>query len=260
MSSDPIIVETHGKVALWRLNRPELRNALSEELKGALERHALDFVNDDSLNCLVLTGMDEFFCAGGDLRTMDSSRRGVDVRKRLQKTYKFMKLLTASEKIVIVAVNGAAVGAGFALALTGDIIVASDRAYFMSGYSRVGVLPDLALLYNLPRAVGMPRAKDLMITNERVSASDALAYGLVTRVFPHDELQERTLRLAQSIADGPSVSIGLTKSLLNLSRNDSLDGFLLREESGQAIVFDSDDFLEGNRAFKEKRAPRFSGR
>lgn len=260
MSSEPLIVETHGKVALWRMNRPDIRNALSDELKLALEEQARNFVNDDRLNCVVLTGMDKVFCAGGDLRTMDSSRRGVDVRKRLQKTYRFMKLLTASEKVVISAVNGAAVGGGFALALTGDIIVASDQAYFMSGYARVGVLPDLALLYNLPRAVGVPRAKDLMLTNERVGAAEALSLGLVSRVFPHEEMLERAMRLAKSIADGPSVSLGLTKSLLNLSRNDSLDGFLLREETGQAIVFDSDDFIEGNRAFKEKREPKFQGR
>jgi 2-(1,2-epoxy-1,2-dihydrophenyl)acetyl-CoA isomerase len=260
MKTDPLVVETHGKVALWRMSRPEVRNALSDELKLALEEKAHEFINNDSLKCVVLTGVDRVFCAGGDLRTMDSSRRGVDVRKRLQKTYRFMKLLTGSEKVVIMAVNGAAVGAGLALALTGDIIIASDQAYFMSGYSRVGVLPDLALLYNLPRAIGMPRAKDLMMTNERISAAEALSMGLVSRVVPHDEILERAMRLAGSIADGPSVSLGLTKSLLNLGHNDSLEEFLLREETGQAVVFDSDDFAEGNRAFKEKREPRFQGR
>lgn len=260
MSKEPLIVETRGPVAIWRLNNPEIRNPFTAELKMSLAENAARFVADDAMRAVVITGSDECFCAGGDLRNMDVDRRTVAVRQRLKLTHGWMKILVNSEKPVIMAVNGAAVGAGVSFALTGDIVVASDRAFFMSGFPKVGVLPDLAVLYNLPRAIGLPQAKDFLMTNRRVDAQTALSMGMVSRVYPHEELLEGAVALATEIAEGPGVSIGLTKSLLNLSQNDSLEAFLLREETAQAVVFGTEDFAEGNLAFREKRKPVFKGR
>ena len=260
MSRIPLIVETRGPVAIWRLNNPEVRNPLTAELKTALAEAAERFVSDENLKSLVFTGSEECFCAGGDLRNMTTDRRTIAVRSRMKSTHAWMKLLVASEKPVIMAVKGAAVGAGTSLALVGDIVVASDRAYFMSGFPKVGVLPDCALLYNLPRAIGLPAAKDFLMTNRRIDAETALKMGLISRIFPHDGLLDGAIAIAQEIAEGPGVSIGLTKSLLNLSQNDSLEAFLLREETAQAVVFGTEDFAEGNLAFREKRKPNFRGR
>lgn len=260
MSKQALIVETRGPVAIWRMNNPEIRNPLTTEMKIALGEAAAKFVSDQTLKTLVFTGTGECFCAGGDLRNMADDRSTVAVRTRMQLTHAWMKLLVASEKPMICAVNGAAVGAGTSLALVGDIVVASDRAYFMAGFPKVGVLPDCALLYNLPRAVGLPAAKDFLMTNRRVDAEAALKMGLISRIFPHDELLEGAIAIAQEIAEGPGVSIGLTKSLLNMSQNDSLETFLLREETAQAVVFGTEDFAEGNLAFREKRKPKFKGK
>jgi 2-(1,2-epoxy-1,2-dihydrophenyl)acetyl-CoA isomerase len=259
MSRHPLIVERLGPVAVWRLNNPEIRNPLSAELKAALAEQAQSFVADSSLKALVVTGSDECFCAGGDLRSLDLDRRTVAVRQRMRMTHSWMKLLAHSDKPVIMAVNGAAVGAGVSLALTGDIIVASERAFFMAGFPKVGVLPDLAILYNLPRAVGAPQAKDFLMTNRRVDAQTALSMGMISRVFAHDELLAGAIAIATDLANGPGVAIGLTKSLLDLSHNDTLETFLLREEAAQAIVFGTEDFAEGSSAFREKRKPSFKG-
>src|SRR6476646_5423448 len=164
MSKLPLIVETRGPVAIWRLNNPEIRHPLTAELKAALAEAA--------------------------------------VRSRMKSTHAWMKLLVASEKPAIMAVNGAAVGAGTSLALVGDIVVASDRAYFMSGFPKVGVLPDCAFLYNLPRAIGLPAAKDFLMTNRRIDAETALKMGLISRVFPHDGLLDGAIAIAQEIAEG----------------------------------------------------------
>ena len=135
MSRMPLIVETRGPVAIWRLNNPEIRNPLTAELKTALAEAAERFVSDENLKSLVVTGSEECFCAGGDLRNMTTDRRTVAVRSRMKSTNAWMKLLVASEKPVIMAVNGAAVGAGTSLALVGDIapFFPFDRAEFHVG-------------------------------------------------------------------------------------------------------------------------------
>lgn len=260
MPDAQLLREARGAVEIWKLNSPQLRNALTHETKELLERYAAAFVDNPERKCVIITGTEEFFCAGGDIRDMEADRAAPAVRKRLDLTHSWMKALAACEKPVITAVNGAAVGAGFSLALTGDIVIASDRAYFMAGFSRVGVLPDMALLYHLPRAVGLPRAKDILITGPKITSAEALAMGIVSRVYPHATLSEEAIGLAERIAAGPSMSIGLTKSLLNLNGSDSLESFLHREQLGQAVVFSSEDFLEGTRSFKEKRKPQFKGR
>ncbi|WP_378941417.1 enoyl-CoA hydratase/isomerase family protein [Mesorhizobium sp. ANAO-SY3R2] len=260
MSSQPLVVDTHGPVAVWRLNRPEIRNPLTAELKMAFAEQAARFIADDGLKSLVVTGTDDCFCAGGDLRSLDMDRRTVAVQQRMRSSHSWMKLLVNSDKPVIMAVNGAAVGAGASLALMGDIVVASDTAYFMSGFPKVGVLPDLAILYNLPRLVGLAHAKDFLMTSRRVDAHMAMSMGMVSRVLPRDELLDGAIQIAAEMANGPLVSLGLTKALLNHSQGDSLEAFLLREEAAQAVVFGTDDFLEGATAFREKRKPDFKGR
>lgn len=260
MTQDVLQAQAVDGVLLLQLRAPEVRNALSAEMKQALHAQARRFVEDDALRCLLITGCDAVFCAGGDLRTMQSDRSTVGVRRRMALTHASIRLLAECEKPVVTAVNGAAVGAGLSLALMGDVVVAAEEAYFMAGFANVGVLPDMGLLYHLPRAVGRVQANDLLLSNRRVAAQEALALGLVSRVLPQAEFLEQALELARGIAAGPSVSFGLARALMAGSYKDSFSEFLLKESLAQAVVFGTDDFAEGVSAFGAKRKPLFAGR
>ncbi len=260
MTQEPVVIEAAEGVLSVRMNALENRNAIGAEMKQALHAMAQRFAEDDSLRCLLLTGSEDIFCAGGDLRTMQSDRSTVGVRRRMALTHASIRVLMGCEKPVVTAVNGAAVGAGLSLALIGDVVVAAEGAYFMAGFPNVGVLPDMGLLYNLPRAVGRTQANDLLLTNRRVDAAEALALGLVSRVLPREGFHEAALALARRIAAGPSVPFGLAKVLMAGAGKDSFDEFLLKESLAQAVVFGTEDFVEGNAAFMAKRKPRFAGR
>ena len=191
---------------------------------------------------------------------MQSDRSTVGVRRRMALTHASVRLLAECEKPIVTAVNGAAVGAGLSLALMGDVVVAAEDAYFMAGFANVGVLPDMGVLYHLPRTVGRVQANDLLLSNRRVNAQEALGLGLVSRVLPADGFLAQAQALARSIAAGPAVSFGLARALMAGAYKDSFGEFLLKESLAQAVVFGTDDFAEGVSAFGDKRKPRFTGR
>lgn len=260
MTQDSMVIEAAEGVLSVRMNAPHNRNAIGAEMKQALYAQARRFADDDSLRCMLLIGTDDIFCAGGDLRTMQNDRSTVGTRRRMAATHASIRLLMGCEKPVLTAVNGAAVGAGLSLSQIGDVVIAAEGAYFMAGFPNVGVLPDMGLLYNLPRAVGRVQANDLLLTNRRVDAAEALSLGLVSRVLPREGFQEAALALARRIAAGPAVPFGLAKALMASAGKDSFDEFLLKESLAQAVVFGTEDFVEGNAAFMAKRKPRFIGR
>ncbi|HRH86352.1 MAG TPA: enoyl-CoA hydratase-related protein [Rubrivivax sp.] len=260
MTQEVLQAQVVDGVLLLQLRAPEVRNAIGAEMKQALHAQARRFADDDSLRCLLLTGCDQVFCAGGDLRTMQSDRSTVGVRRRMALTHASIRVLAECEKPVVTAVNGAAVGAGLSLALIGDVVVAADDAYFMAGFANVGVLPDMGLLYHLPRTVGRVQANDLLLSNRRVDAAEALALGLVSRVLPRVGFLDQALDLARRIAAGPAVSFGLARALMAGAYKDSFGEFLLKESLAQAVVFGTEDFAEGVNAFGERRKPRFTGR
>lgn len=252
---DAVIVETRDDVAVVRLNQPKTMNALSAAIKRGLEAEVPRLLADSIVRCIVITGTDKAFCAGGDITNM-ADRGAPSVRERLHQSHAWVKLLLAGEKPVVAAVNGAAAGAGFSLAMMCDFVVAADSAYFQAGFPGLGAAPDLGLALTLPRAVGMLRAKDLLMTNRRVMAAEALAWGMATRVVPAASLLAEALALAQSLAAGPATSLGLTKSLLNQAYS-SIPDFLNEEAMTQAIAFGSEEFGEGVAAFLGKRKPQF---
>lgn len=260
MSEPALTCEVRDGVAIWQMNLPHLRNPLSSELKEAFVDGIVDFAANPEQRVLVITGKDAAFCAGGDLRTMDSTPGTVATRQRMQVSHNFVRRFARVEKPIIMAVNGAAVGAGASLALLGDIVIASGSAYFAAGFPRVGVLPDLGMLWTLPRVIGLARARDFVLTNRSYSAEEALEIGMVSRVLPDEGFLEKVIEIAASIAKGPTVSLGMSKLLMEAGLNDTLDAYLLREETAQAVVFGTEDFREGTLAFREKRKPVFKGR
>lgn len=259
MGEASVVVTTDGGVGIVRLNEPRSMNAMSPGIKAALMREVPRLVADDQVRCLLVTGTGEAFSAGGDIKNMARSSPA-DTRKRMADHHAWCGPLLTAEKPVVMAVNGAAAGGGFGLALMGDIVIASRTAYFTTGFLKIGVVPDLGLLVTLPRAVGMMRARDMIMTSRKVAAEEALQMGLVSRVVEPDQLMPEAMKAARSLAEGPTVAIGLTKRLLKRTYESSIDDFLGEEALSQAAAMTTDDFLEGITAFKEKRRPSYTGR
>ncbi|MFC0282889.1 enoyl-CoA hydratase/isomerase family protein [Camelimonas abortus] len=252
---DAVLLERKGHVAIVRLNREESRNALQPAVKAGLQTHIPAVMADPAVRAVVITGTGKAFCAGGDIRDMQE-RGGPAIRARLQRSHSWTQKLLAGEKPVIAAVNGAAAGAGLSLAMMCDIIIASDKAFFRAGFPGIGAVPDLGLALTLPRAIGQARARDLLLTNRRVEPQEALSMGLISRIAPDGAVLDEAVKLAEELAEGPAVSLGLTKTMLNMAYQ-QIDDFLAFEAMAQAIAFDSKEFAEGVAAFLEKRKPRF---
>lgn len=253
-----VAVERLGAVSVIRLNEPQTLNALSPGIKAGLTAAVSSLVGDPETRVIVITGTGRAFCAGGDLRSMDD-RRPVAVRRRMQASHEWVLRLLTCEKPVLTAVNGVAAGAGFSIALLGDIAYAAEDARFKAGFPGIGAAPDLALAYTLPRAVGAMRAKEILLTNREIGATEAKTLGLVAQVFAPESLMDEVMALAGRLAEGPSIAFGQTKRLIARSFELPLEAFLEQEAYAQMTAFGSADFAEGVAAFRARRKPEFHG-
>jgi 2-(1,2-epoxy-1,2-dihydrophenyl)acetyl-CoA isomerase len=165
--SEAVTLESSDGVAILRLNEPDSRNALSPSIKARLEGLVPALIDDPAVRCLLLTAEGDAFCAGGDVRSFVEPQAPAGARRRLSHSHAWIARLLEAEKPVVTAVNGPAIGAGFGLALLGDIVLASDRASFLGGFPVLGVAADYALALTLPRAIGAVRAKDILMTTAR---------------------------------------------------------------------------------------------
>jgi len=259
--SEAVKVERHGAVAVLRLDDPSAMNALSPAVKAGMERNVPTLVGDASVRAMVITGTGKAFCAGGDIRAMQAveGRKAPAVRTRMKEAHAWARALLDCDKPVIAAVNGAAVGGGLALALLADLIVASREAYFMSGYSKLGALPDLGLLQTLPWAIGSLRAKEMILLNRRYTADEAVAIGLANRAVAPERLMPEALAMAEEIAAGPGPMLSMSKVMMKRAYEASVEEFFERESIAQGVAFGSAEFNEGVEAFLSKRKPRFNG-
>jgi 2-(1,2-epoxy-1,2-dihydrophenyl)acetyl-CoA isomerase len=251
-------VSRESGVATVRMVNERSRNSLSNEMRAQLAAAFADAAADEAVRAVYLTGRGSAFCSGGDLRNLKAVTGPWSAHRRFRRLGEWLLPLVRMEKPVVVGVNGVAVGGGMGLAFAGDLIVAAQSARFMAGFFRVGVCPDVATMYTLPRLIGMARAKQLLFGNATWSADDALAAGLVVEVAADAELDAVCLAKARALASGPTGVIGLTKLIMARSFETGLDEMFLYEGLGQALALSSGEFREGLDALLEKRAAKFA--
>ncbi|GAB6155210.1 enoyl-CoA hydratase [Desulfosporosinus burensis] len=263
MDYKTIIVTKDSGVATIRFNRPEVLNALDREMGKEIGLAVVEIREDHEVRCVILAGVGRAFCAGGDIKGMLSkfSSSSPDERRAgLKNTHRWLTELINLDKPVIASVNGFAVGAGMSLAMAADIIIAEENAKFAQSFVGIGLAPDLAGSYLLPRLVGLNKAKELTFTGEIFDAYSAQRWGIVNQVVSAEELELVTWQLALRLAQGPTKAIGLAKAMLNKSFETDLATFFDSEASYQAFCAGTEDFIEGVQAFKEKRKPKFKGK
>lgn len=252
-----IIVDKVGNVTVLKLNYPQKRNALSMALREKLGQALSDALADDECRAIVLTGVGEHFCSGGDISGFDGVN-SVNGRKRMQKTHQMVRLIMSAEKPVIAAVEGHAAGAGMCMAANCDIVVASTEAKFTCSFNKIGLLPDLGGLWSIPQRMGLGRAKLLMMTGRMIDATTAQAQGLVEELCAPGKALDAAIALAQEVAQTAPLTNGLVKAALSRGPM-NVDELLALESDMQGLLFGTEDFQEGRRAFLEKRKPVFKG-
>ncbi len=256
-----ILYDLADGVATLTFNRPEVRNAFNDVMAEEVQNALKNAERDENVRCIVLTGAGQGFCAGQDLAALRDHSGEVSFREHLQKTYHpLVAKLRSIEKPVIAAINGAAAGAGWGIALACDIRYASDTAKFRLAFGGIGLAPDSGTSFFLPRMIGLGRALELAYTNDVLDADGAFALGLVNKIFPSDQLLPAALELARKLAQAPTRGLGLTKRAMNHALNADLDEALDYEAHLQEIAGRTVDHHEGVQAFLEKRQPKFIGR
>ncbi len=262
MSYETITVERAEQVTTITLNRPDAFNALSLTLGRELFHAALEADEDPDVRCLVITGRGKAFCAGGDVKDFvdNLARIGVHIKELTTYLHGAISRLARSDKPVIMAVNGVAAGGGLSLALSGDLVIAAESARFTMAYSKIAATPDGSSSYFLPRLCGLRRAMELYFTNRVLSAREAEAWGLVTRVVPDAEFASAVSGLARELAQGPSKAFGAAKRLFHHSTWESLETQMELEAQAIAASGHTEDFKNGVVAFARKQTPTFRGR
>ncbi len=237
------------------LNRPEKRNALNPELRGALIAALRDALGDADVRAIVLAGNEGHFCAGGDIDSMEGLTPQAG-RARMKNNHEMVRLLAEAEKPIIAAVEGYAVGAGAGLALLADTVVLAEGGAIGFPFFRVGLIPDYGLLFTLPRRVGVARARQLLLYARMVKGEAALAEGLADELVDDGDAETRAVALAEELAAMPPHAFAVAKRQLGLFPA-SLDAALEMEAMAQSACFVTSEFAEGRAAFQEKRPPDF---
>ena len=273
-----VVAERHGAVLVCRLNRPTAMNGLTGALLGEYLSVLEDARVDDAVRVVVTTGEGDAFSAGADVSDLSGEAAQQGLNALLHERLGLTSTLSAADrafdrlgigretlalknydKPLIAAVNGAAAGGGFALAMLHDIRLASERATFTSAFVRIGLVAEMGLSYTLPRAIGFEAAMDVMLTGRSVSAGEARDLGLVRKVVAHERLISDAVAYAEQIAAQPPVAVQFAKRALVRSLDSALLVQLELEWSYQVAAFDTDDAREGITAFRERRPPRFGG-
>ena len=260
-----VIVEKAAGVVSVTLNRPERRNALSDEMVQALDAVFTEGERDPEVRCYVIRGQGEHFMAGGDVkkfyanRSKPAAQRRADTERGVHQLHLLAYKMRRAPQPIVASIRGAVAGFGMSLMMLADLAIAAEDAFFTMAYCHIGLSPDGSSTYTLPRIVGQRKAMELALLGERFGAQEALRLGLVNRVVPAAALAEETARLAQRLAAGPAMAYSRMKRLFESSLGNSLESQLQAEGVAVAECMASNDLVEGVTAFVEKRKPRFTG-
>lgn len=264
--SEALKITRKGGVVTLTMNEPESRNALSDAMREGLSDTLRALSVDAAVQAVILTGSGGVFCAGGDLKKMLANHKAglmagsEDFLPRMQHLHSWIRLLRDLPVPVITAIDGPAYGAGLGLALTGDIILASDRASFNASFCKVGAVPDGNLFYSLPRMIGLQRAREMFYTGRTVKAEEAQRIGICMEVTTPDALLPRAEEIAQMMTDTSPTAFGMTKSISGKAMELDSDALMQLEAQAQAICLASAYHKDAIDRFTRKEAPRFNFR
>jgi len=260
MSNKSIELKIENSVAWIYLNRPEVFNSFNREMALLFQSTLDNCANDEKVRAIVITGNGKAFCAGQDLKEVTDTELNPGFRKILDEHYNpIIQKIRTIEKPIVAAVNGVAAGAGANIALACDVVVASESSSFIQAFSKIGLIPDSAGTFFLPRLIGFQKASALMMLGDKVTAQDALQMGMIFKIYPTGLFEEEVMSLASTLAQMPTKAIGLTKRLLNQSMTNNLEQQMALESDLQIEASSSNDYKEGVTAFVEKRIPEFKG-
>jgi 2-(1,2-epoxy-1,2-dihydrophenyl)acetyl-CoA isomerase len=265
--TDDLLVDLSDGVLTLTLNRPESRNAISPQLRDALVEQVRRARADDDVRCVLITGSGGSFCSGMDLSAStltNAGQQGYDPRTTEQAlrtgVQAFITELWEMDKPTVAAVDGAAVGPGAHLALACDFVLVQPASKFLWSFAKIGLAADAGGAWILPRLVGLPRAKAMLMLGEGSVGEQAVSDGLAYRCVPAESLADEARALAARLATGPTRALGLTKQLLNTASETHLAMALRLEGHAQGLTGATQDLAEGMAAMREKREPRFQGR
>lgn len=247
-------------VGFLTINRPEIRNALTEETKAEMISALGEISGSDTVRALLISGEGNAFCAGGDLKNIGKELTEEEIGAVMGRSQELLYAFLSLEKPVVAAVNGDAFGMGCMLSLTADFTVASDRSRFSLAFVHLGLCPDFGSLYFLPRLIGMWKSKEMAYLGRTMNAAEALDMGLVWKVVPHDALLEEVRELATRLSRMPTLAIGRMKRVISRTYEMSLGEILREEVRAQIDLTRTSDHREGIQAFLEKRKPHFHGK
>ena len=250
------IINNVGKITL---NRPEKYHSFVKDMAIQLQ-NILDKCNENkSIRAIMITASGKAFCAGQDLAEA-TNKNGPSLTEIVENHYNpIIRKIRNIEKPVVAAVNGVAAGAGASLALCCDIVLCNENATFIQAFSKIGLIPDSAATFFLPRLIGIQRATALMMSAEPIVASEALKMGMIYKIFSNDNFESSSLDFVSKLSQMPTKGLGLTKRLLNSSYSNNLEEQLEMEKQCQEIAGKTNDFDEGVQAFLDKRKPNFKG-
>ncbi|NTV63387.1 MAG: 2-(1,2-epoxy-1,2-dihydrophenyl)acetyl-CoA isomerase [Oscillochloris sp.] len=253
-----ILYATNGPVATITLHRPDVYNALNAQLHHELMAALRQAERDPAVRCVVITGYGKAFCSGQDLREFTDLGPDLDIGGRLRASYNpLVTFLRRMAKPVLAAVNGPAAGAGMSLALACDLRVAAMSARFSAAFVNIGLMPDCGMSYFLPRLIGQARALELCLTGTTIDAETAHDWGLVNQVVADSDFPDLVQQFAENLANRPALAISLIKRALETSQDSDLPHMLAYEAQAQDVAGAHPDFVEGVKAFREKRPPRW---